>query len=187
MPDGSSGGACPLCKAMMGAEGPDGIEEINDLPEEEDEMLITMDYGHPDDPEHKSGPLNEALKKKFKVQKSELVSIRKRVVHLEGLLSANLDTLTSQQKYYDNEISKSNQHAKRLQQTIDSYEKQCARDKMIIKFREERINKLEQNTPITKDDQQKLINDLKKEVLLWKEASDHNTQAAKLFAEKAEL
>jgi len=35
---------------------------------------------------------------------------------------------------------------------------------MIIKFREDRINKLEQNTPVTKDDQQKIITDLKKEV-----------------------
>jgi hypothetical protein len=32
-----------------------------------------------------------------------------------------------------------------------------------------------------------LINDLRKEVALWKEASDHNAQAAKLFAEKADL
>ncbi len=32
--------------------------------------------------------------------------MRKRVVHLEGLLSANLDSLSSQQKFYDNEIAK---------------------------------------------------------------------------------
>jgi hypothetical protein len=30
-----------------------------------------------------------------------------------------------------------------MQQTVESYEKQSARDKMIIKFREERISKLE--------------------------------------------
>lgn len=60
-------------------------------------MLITVDHGHQDEEliHQKSGPLNEALKKKFKMQKAELQQMRKRVVHLEGLLSANLDTLTS--------------------------------------------------------------------------------------------
>lgn len=32
-----------------------------------------------------------------------------------------------------------------------------------------------------------MILDLRKEVQMWKEAADHNTQAAKLFAEKSEL
>lgn len=32
--------------------------------------------------------------------------MRKRVVHLEGLLTANLDNMASQQKFYDNEILK---------------------------------------------------------------------------------
>lgn len=58
---------------------------------------------------------------------------------------------------------------------------------MIIKFREDRITKLESNIPQTKEDTFKQIQDLKKEISLLKEASDHNAQAAKLFAEKAEL
>lgn len=61
-----------------------------------------------------------------------------------------------------------------MQQAVESYEKQCARDKMIIKFREERINKLEQNAPISKDDQTKLITDLRKEIQMWKDSADHN-------------
>ena len=125
------------------------------------------------------GQLNEVLKQKFKNQKEDLVKMRKRVVHLEGLLSANLDNLSSQQKFYDHEIQKHQQQNKKLQQAVESFEKQCARDKMIIKFREDRINKLEQpqaNAKETaKDDQAKLVADLKKEVLLWKEASDHNS------------
>jgi uncharacterized coiled-coil DUF342 family protein len=61
---------------------------------------------------------------------------------------------------------------------------------MIIKFREERISKLEQTNISTDEvfeEQNKLIADLRKEVSLWKEASEHNTQAAKLFAEKSDL
>lgn len=57
---------CSMCKAMVGSDCQEGIlegmDEINE--EEEDEMLITMDIGHLED--HKSGILNEALKKKFK-------------------------------------------------------------------------------------------------------------------------
>ena len=65
-----AGGAslsCNLCKGMIGNEGPDGLEMMVD-DEEQDEMLITMDMSlndHHDD--HKSGPLNEALKSKFKL------------------------------------------------------------------------------------------------------------------------
>ena len=53
-----------------------------------------------------TGQINEVLKQKFKNQKEDLVKMRKRVVHLEGLLSANLDNLSSQQKFYDHEIQK---------------------------------------------------------------------------------
>jgi CRISPR/Cas system-associated endoribonuclease Cas2 len=59
------------------------------------------------------------------------------------LLSANLDTLSNQQKYFEGEVQKWQAQTKRLQQAVESYEKQSARDKMIIKFREERISKLE--------------------------------------------
>ena len=45
---------------------------------------------------------------------------------------------------------------------------------MIIKFREDRITKLEQGQPITQDEKQKMIDQLKKEVSMWKDASDHN-------------
>lgn len=65
---------------------------------------------------------------------------------------------------------------------------------MIIKFREDRITKLEQqpstsplNSASSADEKTKLINDMKKEIAVWKESSDHNAQAAKLFAEKADL
>ena len=65
-----------------------------------------------------------------------------------------------------------------MQQTVESYEKQSARDKMIIKFREERISKLENiNAGAGSEEEEnlRLIADLRKEVQLWKEAADHNT------------
>ena len=47
-------------------------------------------------PQGTPGILNEAIIKKFKSQKGELQNMRKRVIYLEGLLSANLDNMTSQ-------------------------------------------------------------------------------------------
>jgi len=120
-----------------------------------------------------------------KQQRTELHSLRSRVTHLESLLSANLDSMSTQQRYYEGEVSKLVAQQKRMQQTVESYEKQSARDKMIIKFREERISKLErEGLPAAAEG---LVEELRKEVAMWKEASEHNTQAAKLFAEKNDL
>ena len=60
---------------------------------------------------------------KQKLQRSELVSLRSRVTHLESLLSANLDSMSTQQRYYEGEISKLVAQQKRMQQTVESYEK----------------------------------------------------------------
>jgi len=77
------------------------------------------------------------------MQRQEITTLRARVTHLESLLSANMDSLSVQQHYYESEQAKLVAQLKRTQQTVESYEKQSARDKMIIKFREERISKLE--------------------------------------------
>ena len=56
-----------------------------------------IEHGDESDKKHfMSGPLNEALKAKFKSQKHEMSKMKDRVVYLEGLLSANLDNMTSQ-------------------------------------------------------------------------------------------
>ena len=159
---------CSRCKAMFDGDNT-GLQE-------DDEMLISFDD---EDDQLK-------LKKIKSHHQHEITSLRQRVAHVEGLLSANLDTLNQQQKYYEGEVQKWQLQAKRMQSTVESYEKQSARDKMIIKFREERIGKLEQivNQQPVDEEQARLIGDLRKEVLMWKEAADHNTQAAKLFAEK---
>lgn len=58
---------------------------------------------------------------------------------------------------------------------------------MIVKFREDRIAKIEAGQPVTQDDKQHQISELKKELATWKEAVEHNPQAAKLFSEKQDL
>ncbi len=73
---------------------------------------------------------------------------------------------------------------------MDSLEKQRQRDRMIIKFREDRISKLEvsgQTAGSYTEDKSKFVQDLKKELALLKEAADSNVAQAKLFSEKQEL
>lgn len=87
---------CSICKTLIGNDN-----NLNNEDDDEDELLINnisvcedMDVSNMNATH--SGPLNEVLKQKFKNQKDDLLKMRKRVVHLEGLLSANLDSLTSQ-------------------------------------------------------------------------------------------
>ena len=82
---------CSRCKIMLdGIENEDGVHD-------DDEMLISFDNG--EDPSHSDSiaetTLNQSLKKKLRVhQRQELQTVRARVVHLESLLSANLDNLS---------------------------------------------------------------------------------------------
>lgn len=59
-----------------------------------------------------------------------------RISQLESLLAANLDSLTQSQKYFDAELEKKSQSYIRMQQALESMEKQSQRDKMVIKFRD---------------------------------------------------
>jgi hypothetical protein len=73
-----------------------------------------------------------------------------------------------------------------MNNAVQSYEKQCARDKMIVKFREDRISKLEQAEPKESKDEryEKQVRTLKQEISLLKESVESNSKAAKIHAEK---
>lgn len=62
-----------------------------------------------------------------------------RIMKLENLLAANLENLTSNHKYFEAELDKKNQSHKRFQSALDQLDKQAQRDKMILKFRDQRI------------------------------------------------
>ena len=83
---------------------------------------------------------------------------------------------------------------------MEASEKNRARDKMIIKFREERISELENRLSRAEAEQEKdengsdalnalkkQLQDAQKEISQWAEVADKTEQAAKLFAEKEEL
>jgi hypothetical protein len=121
----------------------------------------------------------------------QLARAQKRIAYLENLLSANLDNLTSQQKYYELKLEKNKEQTERMQAALETFEKQSSRDKMIIKFREQRIAKLEEKVDRSGCTECVNLKDelaaLKEERDSWKESSERNPQAAKLFVEKAEL
>jgi hypothetical protein len=58
---------------------------------------------------------------------------------------------------------------------------------MIIKFREERITRLEQKQALNPDEKDTFIKQLKAENHQIKDQIEHNPVCAKLFAENAEL
>ena len=69
--------------------------------------------------------------------------MKERVSKVEKLLSENLGTMDIQQKQYEHQINTLTKSNRDKQTALEASEKNRARDKMIIKFREERITDLE--------------------------------------------
>ena len=69
--------------------------------------------------------------------------MKERVSKVEKLLSENLGTMDIQQKQYEHQINTLTKSNRDKQTALEASEKNRARDKMIIKFREERITELE--------------------------------------------
>ena len=122
--------------------------------------------------------------------------MKERVSKVEKLLSENLENMDIQQKQYESQIDTLTKQNKDKQTALEASEKNRARDKMIIKFREERIAELEArlaksqtgspNESINCDEcpsLKKQLADAQTEIAQWIEVSDKNPQAAKLFAE----
>ena len=131
--------------------------------------------------------------------------MKERVSKVEKLLSENLENMDIQQRQYEQQIGALTKSNKDKQTALEASEKNRARDKMIIKFREERIAELEarlaraeesraDSTAASSDGAcencpslRKQLEDSAKEIAQWVEVADKNPQAAKLFAEKQDL
>lgn len=80
-----------------------------------------------------------------------------RLKQAESLLAANLENLSSQQKFYEGQIAKHKEEIRSLSQTVDALNGQVSRDKMKMKLREDKIQKLEQEHGITPDENASLL------------------------------
>lgn len=73
----------------------------------------------------------------------ELSKMTERVDKLERLLAANLESMQIAQTQADLTIENLTKSNRERLTALEAYEKSKSRDKMIIKFREERIQELE--------------------------------------------
>ena len=92
------------------------------------------------------GSLMHQNPKAFKLYKQrthELTQMKDRVNKVEKLLAENLENMDIQQRQYEQQIETLTKSNKDKQTALEASEKNRARDKMIIKFREERISDLE--------------------------------------------
>ena len=92
------------------------------------------------------------------------------------------------QDFYDKEIYDKEKVIKRLKGANDSYEKQQARDKMIIKFRESTISNFGgKRDKLLEEDCRKEVNNLKEEVKYLKLQIEENPKLVKSYADITEL
>lgn len=76
---------------------------------------------------------------------------------------------------------------KKLQSTVTAYEKQHARDQMIIKFRDSTIKKLNQKGKMSDEQSAEELDKYIKETDCLKESIDQNPKLAKLFSDNESL
>ena len=69
--------------------------------------------------------------------------MKERVNRVEKLLQENLENMDIQQRQHEYQVNGLTKSNKDKQKALEASEKNRARDKMIIKFREERIAELE--------------------------------------------
>ena len=121
-------------------------------------------------------PPREAIKKDTKIEQ------------LENLLKHNLNQLTQMQDFYDKEVSDKDLLIKRYKRAVDNYEKQNARDNMIIKFRDSTITRFGNlNDKIDDEKLQEQFKGFVQEIKLLKDQMKENPKLAASHAEIEEL
>ena len=90
-------------------------------------------------------------------QQRKIIDLNSRLKQAESLLAANLENLSSQQKFYEGQITKHKAEIRSLSQSADALNGQVSRDKMKMKLREDKIQKLEQEHGITPDENASLL------------------------------
>lgn len=89
--------------------------------------------------------------------KKKQTQVLEKLKNVENLLMTNLESLSSQKKFYDKELETKNEQINQLKQSVEAMNTQVTRDKMKIKLREDKIAKLETEHQIEPDEAQKLL------------------------------
>ena len=110
-----------------------------------------------------------------------LLTMNQRVKEVEELLAENMKIRLQSEAALQKEIESRDNYVQALMSTVEKYEKKIESNKMIIKFREDMINKLKQGKDSNESEKLKEENDI-----LRKENENH-PNAAKLFVENDAL
>ena len=103
---------------------------------------------------------------KVQLYKLKLKRMAMRLTQAESLLEKNLAALTDQKKHYDGELTLCKEQLSKHMTAYDALSLQVNRDKMKLKFREDKILKLEQEHAIDYDQE---LQNLRDEVKLANE------------------
>jgi len=113
---------------------------------------------------------------------------KKRILELEKLLQTNLDFTAQIQEYYDKDVEEKDEVIQKYRSTIDSFEHQRTRDKMIIKFRDATIKRFGNlSDKLSDEEAKKELGNKVAEVEELKQQIESNPQTAKLFVENKQL
>jgi hypothetical protein len=107
-----------------------------------------------------------------------------RVLQLEKLLEHNLRLRLDTELRLHQEIEQKNSVLQSLQTALSRYEKKVSNDKMVLKFRDSTIARLQANRPL---DSTAEVDALREEIQMVRDQLEFNPLAAKLFAENEGL
>ncbi|CAG9327391.1 unnamed protein product [Blepharisma stoltei] len=113
-----------------------------------------------------------------------LMVLNDRVKEFESLLEQNMKIRLQSESALQNEIGKRESYIKELMNTIEKYENKIESDKMIIKFRQDTIQRLQKEE---KRDESAEIQELKEEIAILKRENENHHIASKLFVENQAL
>ena len=127
---------------------------------------------------------NDSPEKFGSPEKSISPDAKMRVLELEKLLQKNLDYMNQFREYNTRDVEEKDQMIKKYQTTVEGFEKQRTRDKMIIKFRDSTIHRfgnLEEK--LDSEESGKQLEEMKTEIELLNHQIESNPQLAKLYVE----
>ena len=119
---------------------------------------------------------NSSLSKNY-----ELISLLENMRDLELLLESNTRMRVSSEKQLQSELLEKEESIKTLKSTLTKVESKANHDKMVLKFRDATIAKLQIGIETAE------VENLKKEIVSLKEQVENNPLAAQLFVENRKL
>jgi len=75
----------------------------------------------------------------------------------------------------------------KLQSTVSSFEKQQARDQMIIKFRDSTIKRFNVKDKVSSEEAATEVENLREEITILKKQTEQDPQKAKIYSENENL